>query len=134
MANFPGPQPILQLPGQGPVIQVQGVQGVNTIYVNGIAILYSAWDFSLVFLRGLPAESGAGAGGGEHSFETTAQAVSSVVMSPQHAKAMLKALADNIQAYEKEHGEIPVVKPAPGSAAPPSSPPTDSPTGGKDDA
>jgi hypothetical protein len=116
------------------MIQMQGGRGVSTVYVNGIAILYSPWDFSLVFLRGLPAESGAGAGGDEHAFETEAQAVNSVVMSPQHAKAMLKALADNIEAYEKEHGEIPVVKPAPGSAAQPSSPPTDPPIEGKDDA
>jgi Protein of unknown function (DUF3467) len=125
---------MLQWPGQGPTIQLQGVQGVNTVYVNGIAILYSPWDFSFVFLRGLPAESGAGAAGGEHAFETTAQAVNSVVMSPQHAKAMLQALADNIEAYEKEHGEIPVVKPAPGSAVQSSSPSTDAPTGGNDDA
>jgi Protein of unknown function (DUF3467) len=116
------------------MIQVQGPQGVNTVYINGIAILYSPWDFSLVFLRGLPAESGAGSGGSEHAFETTAQAVNSVVMSPQHAKAMLKALADNIQAYEEEHGEIPVVAPAPSSAEQPSGLRADSPTEGKDDA
>ncbi len=95
--------------GGGPSIEAMGVA---TIYVNGIAILFSPWDFSFVFLRGLPAESPAESVGGEHNFKTTTRAVTSVVMSPQHAKAMLNALAHNIQAYEREHGEIPSVKPA----------------------
>jgi hypothetical protein len=129
MASFPSPQPVIQAwPGPGATIEVQGV---NTIYVNGIAILYSPWDFSFVFLRGLPSEA-SGSRGAEHNFETTARAVSSVVMSPQHAKAMLKALADNIRAYEKEHGEIPIVNSALDSAQPDTGPTTTTPNNDDD--
>lgn len=107
------------------------VQGVNTIYVNGVAILYSPWDFSFVFLRGLPSEA-VGSGGTEHSFSIMARAVSSVVMSPQHAKATLKALADNIAAYEREHGEIPTIEPASSQTQGGSGTPPEQPTGEND--
>jgi hypothetical protein len=85
--------------------------GTPTLYVNGIAILFSPWDFSLMFLRGLPAESPGESS--EHNFATASRVVQSVVMSPQHAKAMLNALAHNIEAYERVHGEIPTVEPEP---------------------
>lgn len=130
MPNFPTQQPILSFPGQGPAI---AVEGMTTLYVNGIAILYSPWDFSFVFLRGLPSEAPQGElPSGEHNFRTTTRPVSSVVMSPQHAKAMLKSLMQNIEAYEKEHGEIPVVESAPSLAQGPSAETPEQPTGGND--
>jgi Protein of unknown function (DUF3467) len=106
MANFPNP-PVVIPNWAGP-----SEPGVTpTLYVNGIAILFSPWDFSLMFLRGLPAESPSEPS--EHNFATTTRVVQSVVMSPQHAKAMLNALAHNIQAYEQQHGEIPIVQSTP---------------------
>lgn len=86
--------------------------GGPSLYVNGIAIYYSPWDFSLMFLRGLPSESPAErAESGELRFNVNYRIAQAVVMSPQHAKAMLGALAKNISEYEAEHGEIPLVEP-----------------------
>jgi Protein of unknown function (DUF3467) len=86
--------------------------GSPSVYVNGIAIYYSPWDFSLMFLRGLPSESPAErTENGELRFDVNYRIAEGVVMSPQHAKAMLAALAKNIEEYEAEHGEIPVVEP-----------------------
>lgn len=102
MASFPN-QPVV-IPNWA--VPSESV-GTPTLYVNGIAILFSPWDFSLMFLRGLPAESPDESS--EHNFATTSRVVQSVVMSPQHAKAMLNALTQNIQAYEQQHGEIPNV-------------------------
>jgi Protein of unknown function (DUF3467) len=104
MASFPN-QPVM-IPNWGGSPEPAGTP---TLYVNGVAILFSPWDFSLMFLRGLPAESPGEPS--EHNFATTMRVVQSVVMSPQHAKAMLNALAHNIEAYEQQHGEIPVVQP-----------------------
>jgi hypothetical protein len=105
MPNIPGGQQVW-LPNMPPG---QAAGGVSTVYVNGVAILYSPWDFSFVFLRGVPSESSTEGPPDEHNFETKSRTANSVIMSPQHAKALLNALAHNIEAYEREHGEIPSV-------------------------
>ncbi|MBA3809403.1 MAG: DUF3467 domain-containing protein [Solirubrobacterales bacterium] len=87
--------------------------GGPSIYVNGIAIYFSPWDFSLMFLRGLPSEGAVERSDtGELRFNASYRVAQSVVMSPQHAKAMLAALAENIELYEAEHGSIPTVAPS----------------------
>jgi hypothetical protein len=86
--------------------------GGPSVYVNGIAIYFSPWDFSLMFLRGLPSEGAVERSEtGELRFNASYRVAQSVVMSPQHAKAMLAALAENIDLYEAEHGSIPTVAP-----------------------
>lgn len=35
---------------------------------------------------------------------------SRIILTPQHAKRLLKALADNVQRYEQNHGEIKMVE------------------------
>jgi hypothetical protein len=81
-------------------------------YVNGIQIVYSPWDFSLLLSRAVPTEfhpEAPAEGQVRFRVEAVPQFVETLVMSPQHAKAMLKALEDNIKAYEKDHGEIPLI-------------------------
>ena len=41
-----------------------------------------------------------------------AQVKSRVVLTPQHAKSLMKALADNVTKYENQHGQIKDVDPA----------------------
>jgi Protein of unknown function (DUF3467) len=80
-------------------------------YTNGAAILFSPWDFSLLFTQGVP-----GSAPSPELASTQApiaaplpgpELVARIVMSPQHAKAMLKALGENIAEYEKRYGAIP---------------------------
>lgn len=102
-----------------------------SLYVNGLAIYYSPWDFSLMFLRGLPSESPIERSeSGELRFNVNYRIAHGVVMSPQHAKAMLSALAKNVEAYEREHGEIPAVEPTSTSIESASASEAESPTGG----
>jgi hypothetical protein len=41
-----------------------------------------------------------------------ASLVSALVMTPQHAKSLLKALAENIAKYERQQGEIALPNPS----------------------
>ncbi len=68
-----------------------------------------------MFLRGVPTESPSGSTE-DHKFSIDTRVVQGVVMSPQHAKATLRALERNIEEYEAQHGEIPVIE-APSTAA-----------------
>lgn len=68
-------------------------------YANGVEILFSQWDFTFNMF---------------HLFGMTApeptvgnQLVARVVMSPQHTKAMLLVLQQNISGYEERFGAIP---------------------------
>jgi Protein of unknown function (DUF3467) len=107
-------RPGLNEPGGGP-----------SMYVNGIAIYFSPWDFSLMFLRGLPSESAVErTPKGDLEFHVNYRIAQSVVMTPQHAKAMLTALAKNIEQYEAEHGPIPAVESSSSAQAAGSTTPT----------
>lgn len=46
-----------------------------------------------------------------HDQEGLASLVAYLVMTPQHAKALQKALSDNIGKYEAKHGQIPLPPP-----------------------
>ncbi len=106
----PSPDPssfILNMPNLMPAAVEQGGP---SMYINGIAIYFSPWDFSLMFLRGLPSEGAVERSeSGELRFNISYRIAQSVVMTPQHAKAMLTALTKNIELYEAEHGAIPTV-------------------------
>jgi hypothetical protein len=79
-------------------------------YINGVQVLFSPWDFNVLLFHGfpgnvtLPAEPG-----GSVEIGIEQRLLHRVVMSPQHAKALLRALGENVEKYEKEHGEIPVI-------------------------
>lgn len=98
-------------------------------YVNGVQILASQWEFTLLFSQ-TSATPGAQQPGEELAVQVTRNLVGRFVMSPQHAKAFAEILRQNVQKYEEQHGEIPLMlapegpasaeEPAPGGeAAPP---------------
>ena len=63
------------------------------VYSNLAIISHSPSEFILDFVQILP-----GTPKGEVR--------SRIIMTPQHAKRLQKALTDNIQKYEKNHGEV----------------------------
>lgn len=82
-------------------------------YSNSAQIVVSFFDFSFEFNQTVPVESQAGELPG-----VSTSLVQRIVMSPQHAKAFLNALQQNVDHYEQQFGEIP---PAP--QLPPQEPP-----------
>jgi len=88
-----------------------------------LQIVYSPWDFSLLFTRAVPSEihQEESEFGARFRVEAVPQFVETLVVSPQHAKAMLKALDQNIRAYENDHDEIAEIEPPSAPSAPPAS-------------
>ena len=62
-------------------------------YANLAIITHSPAEFVIDFTRILPGVP-------------KAKVYSRIIMTPQHAKALLLALQDNVQKFEKQHGEI----------------------------
>ena len=62
-------------------------------YANFVVVTHSAAEFVLDFTRILPGVP-------------KAKVHSRIVMEPQHTKALLGALNDNIKKFESKHGEI----------------------------
>lgn len=62
-------------------------------YSNFVVVTHSPAEFVYDFTRILPGV-------------TKAKVHSRIIMAPQHAKAFLRALGDNISKYESKHGEI----------------------------
>ena len=73
------------------------------VYSNLAVIAHSNTEFVIDFLRLMPNVP-------------KAKVKSRIVITPQHAKRLLNALAENIQRYEAQHGSI---KEAGGSNLPP---------------
>ncbi len=65
------------------------------LYSNLVLITHSPAEFVLDFTRVLPGRQ-------------RAKVYSRIIMAPQHAKSLLKALEDNIKKYENQFGEIKV--------------------------
>lgn len=63
------------------------------IYSNLVMIAHSAEEFVLDFIRVMPGLP-------------KARVKSRIVVTPNHAKRLLHALAENIDRYEQSHGEI----------------------------
>jgi len=63
------------------------------IYSNLAIITHSSAEFVIDFIRVMPGVP-------------KAKVKSRILMTPQHAKRLLKALADNISKYEAMHGAI----------------------------
>lgn len=74
-------------------------ENFKTFYVNNTRFGYTKWDIQMLCsqvsvtldVKGSPVEE-----------------VALITMSPAHAKAVYKALGENIKIYEDEYGEIPV--------------------------
>ena len=62
-------------------------------YSNFVVVTHSPAEFVMDFTKILPGV-------------TKARVHSRVIMAPQHAKAFLTALGDNIKRYEESNGEI----------------------------
>lgn len=84
----------------GPSQQINvelGEKEAEGIYSNFVLISHSPAEFVLDFTRMLP---------GVPKTKVYAR----IIMTPQHAKSLSKALNENIEKFEKEFGEIIVVK------------------------
>jgi hypothetical protein len=66
------------------------------VYSNFVIITHSASEFVLDFARMLPGAQ-------------KAKVFSRIVMTPQHAKALMGTLEQNLKRYESDHGEIKLV-------------------------
>jgi hypothetical protein len=77
-----------------------------SIYSNSANLEVTPWDFKIVFGALVKSE-----GGKLPRIENRVE----VVMSPQHAKALLGIFTTNVQEYEKQMGEI-KLPPAPSVA------------------
>ena len=62
-------------------------------YANFVVVTHSPAEFVMDFTRILPGVP-------------KAKVHSRIIMAPQHSKAFLSALKDNIARYENEHGKI----------------------------
>ncbi len=62
-------------------------------YSNLVMIAHSSEEFILDFIRVMPGIP-------------KARVKGRVIITPPHAKRLLRALADNIERYERTHGEI----------------------------
>lgn len=67
------------------------IGSIEPVYSNMVNIIHGPFDFTINFVQVSP---------------PTGTVVSRVIMSPQHAKAFLNALNDNIRKYESSFGEI----------------------------
>jgi hypothetical protein len=79
-------------PGQQINIQL-GEQEAEGIYSNLAIISHSQAEFIIDFTRVLPGVP-------------KAKVHSRIIMTPQHAKMLLRALGDNISKFEQQQGEI----------------------------
>jgi hypothetical protein len=76
-------------------------------YANSLNIFWSQWDFLFQFHHNfiiMPDES-------DPAFAR--DAVSRVVISPQHAKALLNVMIEQVAKYEEKYGEIVLVSEVP---------------------
>lgn len=74
---------------------------VPSIYINSANVMFSNWDASINFGEIL----------GEVEGKLVVVPKLRVTMSLQHAKAFLKVLKDNLEAFEQHFGEIQLIEP-----------------------
>lgn len=63
------------------------------VYSNLVMLAHSSEEFILDFIRVMPGVP-------------KAKVKSRIIVTPAHAKRLLRALADNIERFERAHGEI----------------------------
>ncbi len=82
------------VPPKPPQLQIELTEDVaEGTYSNLVMISHSPEEFILDFIRVMPGVP-------------KARVKSRIVVTPGHAKRLLAALADNVQRYEAQHGEI----------------------------
>ena len=81
-------------PPTQPQLQIELAEEVaEGVYSNLVMISHSPEEFILDFIRVMPGVP-------------KARVKSRIVVTPGHAKRLLAALAENVQRYEAQHGEI----------------------------
>lgn len=86
---------------QSPSLSIELTEEVaEGVYSNLVMIAHSPEEFILDFIRVMPGVP-------------KARVKSRIVVTPGHAKRLLAALADNVQRYEAQYGEIGEVHPEP---------------------
>lgn len=83
----------MQKPANQQINVELGEKEAEGIYSNLAMITHSPAEFVIDFTRMLP---------GVPKTKVYAR----IIMTPQHAKSLLRALTDNIEKYEKQFGEI----------------------------
>lgn len=79
---------------KAPHINVQlGEKEAEGIYSNLVLISHSSAEFVLDFTRMVPGVP-------------KTRVYARIIMAPQHAKSLVRALKDNVEKFEKEFGEI----------------------------
>lgn len=86
-------------PADRPIRNI-GLSESPVIYANNVALKASIWDFSLDFGRVIKANND----------ELVIQELTTVILSPAHAKAVAELLTENVRQYEAQFGVLP--KPA----------------------
>jgi uncharacterized protein (DUF1778 family) len=74
-------------------------------YSNLAIITHSSSEFVLDFVRVMPGVP-------------KAEVKSRVILTPEHAKRLLKALQDNVKKFEKMHGPVKNIEPTGGPVVP----------------
>lgn len=94
MPNAPAPQ------------QLETVRSdkFTSVYSNSANLEVTPWDFKFVFGVLIKPTTGS---------TPKIENLTEVIMSPQHAKALLGVLNTNLQEYEKQVGEIKLPQPTP---------------------
>lgn len=79
---------------QGAQLNIElGEEVAQGIYSNLAVITHSPAEFVVDFIRMMPGVP-------------KARVQSRIILTPQHAKRLMRALADNIAKYESQHGKI----------------------------
>ena len=84
-------------------LKIEFPANLSAVYANGAMVSQSAAEIVMDFIQVLPNDP-------------NARIQTRVVMTPSGAKAFYRALGQNLERYEKQHGEI-SVPPAPASLA-----------------
>ena len=83
----------MQQPGTQQINIELGEKEAEGIYSNLAMITHSPAEFVIDFTRMLPGVP-------------KTRVYARIIMTPQHAKSLLKALDENVEKYEKQFGEI----------------------------
>lgn len=91
-----------------PAIQFGPQGSIPVVYCNGVQVAMSHWDMTVLFFHSAPLPANVEEGGPLAPGNLERRVVQAVVMSPQHAKALVTVLNQNIELWEQQNGEIAV--------------------------
>lgn len=86
-----------------------GAAGGPSPYCNNVNIFPSLWEFTFLFSQMVPLGQR-----DDGSPILSQEPVEKLVMSPQHAKAFSEALANSVNQWEQQFGQLPTVSPPEG--------------------